>query len=482
MHALADHYETHHVYIVDPATGNTVQQQQQRHSDQQQTQPALGADSPTTPMHVAQSSLAGALGPAHSGGNMPAGGTAETASLHAGGIDIDDMELEYPDGDNSAASSPSTSSSSHSSPGAGPGGCYAPLPSSSSTNSYGFPNMGIAGTLSAVSSPPDTPLLSTPVSPVNSGGFGTPFASWSQDFGNGSTSNGAMTPQPLGPAAFDSVHVPAKGTFHPYAGARKTPLHHFSSMYALRTGGFSLNSANGAGAGSGGNAANRMGAMNAYAGYADYSSAFPGGLPSAGATAALSALGSDSSDAQEEGGIQPGLLFSAAPASVKKEKKSSNVAQSSRTTPAQSRSGSPSASGGARLHKSASIGGGGSGSGSASSSTALGASTTLSRPAAALLLSKPFKCPTPGCMKSYKQANGLKYHVTHGQCSFTPPPELCSVEGLTEREAERRLRPYCCQVPPLHTEIQEHERAEVSLPAFRGSWCTGIGFATEWES
>ena len=32
-------------------------------------------------------------------------------------------------------------------------------------------------------------------------------------------------------------------------------------------------------------------------------------------------------------------------------------------------------------------------------------------------LSKPYKCPKPGCMKSYKQANGLKYHMTHGYVS-----------------------------------------------------------------
>jgi hypothetical protein len=76
------------------------------------------------------------------------------------------------------------------------------------------------------------------------------------------------------------------------------------------------------------------------------------------------------------------------------------------------------------------------------------ASTTLSRPGASLLLNKPFKCPKPGCMKSYKQANGLKYHLTHGQCNFNPPAELASVEGLSEREAERKLRPFCCQVPP----------------------------------
>ncbi|KAK9694667.1 Transcriptional regulator of ribosomal biogenesis proteins [Basidiobolus ranarum] len=30
---------------------------------------------------------------------------------------------------------------------------------------------------------------------------------------------------------------------------------------------------------------------------------------------------------------------------------------------------------------------------------------------------KPYKCPVPGCEKSYKNANGLKYHKLHGHCS-----------------------------------------------------------------
>ncbi|QRV95567.1 C2H2 zinc finger [Ceratobasidium sp. AG-Ba] len=72
------------------------------------------------------------------------------------------------------------------------------------------------------------------------------------------------------------------------------------------------------------------------------------------------------------------------------------------------------------------------------------ASTTLSRPSASLLLSKPFKCPTPGCNKSYKQANGLKYHITHGQCSFVPmDPRL---EGLEEEDYDRVTRPYDCRI------------------------------------
>lgn len=99
------------------------------------------------------------------------------------------------------------------------------------------------------------------------------------------------------------------------------------------------------------------------------------------------------------------------------------------------------------------------------------ASTTLSRPASSLLLSKPFRCPKPNCNKSYKQANGLKYHMTHGSCNFTPPKDVEEVRALlaskrsarsaageanttisedelreVEREAERRLRPFICGI------------------------------------
>ncbi|KAI0290232.1 hypothetical protein BC826DRAFT_1027920 [Russula brevipes] len=99
------------------------------------------------------------------------------------------------------------------------------------------------------------------------------------------------------------------------------------------------------------------------------------------------------------------------------------------------------------------------------------ASTTLSRPASSLLLSKPFRCPKANCNKSYKQANGLKYHMTHGSCNFAPPKDLEALQALlaekgvvvngndrsgvqitegelreVEREAERRLRPFACGV------------------------------------
>jgi len=73
-----------------------------------------------------------------------------------------------------------------------------------------------------------------------------------------------------------------------------------------------------------------------------------------------------------------------------------------------------------------------------SSSRASSASTTLSRPASSLLLSKPFKCPKPNCNKSYKQANGLKYHMTHGSCNFAPPKDLEHVKDLLERKRRDR--------------------------------------------
>lgn len=41
--------------------------------------------------------------------------------------------------------------------------------------------------------------------------------------------------------------------------------------------------------------------------------------------------------------------------------------------------------------------------------------------------SKPFKCPTEGCDKAYKQQNGLKYHLKHGKCSNDP--EVLAKEG-----------------------------------------------------
>lgn len=56
---------------------------------------------------------------------------------------------------------------------------------------------------------------------------------------------------------------------------------------------------------------------------------------------------------------------------------------------------------------------------------------------------RPFRCPQPGCQKSYKQANGLKYHMLKGQCNFEVRDAM-EWAGLTQEEAEERAKPYAC--------------------------------------
>ena len=132
---------------------------------------------------------------------------------------------------------------------------------------------------------------------------------------------------------------------------------------------------------------------------------------------------------------------------------------------------------------------------SASSSTSpsptstLRASATLSRPASSLLLSKPFRCPKPNCNKAYEQANGLKYHMTHGSCNFAPPKDLEALQAVlaekrvvvngnersgvqitegelreVEREAEHRLRPFACGVGDCQQQCKNIDGLRTSLP------------------
>jgi len=75
-----------------------------------------------------------------------------------------------------------------------------------------------------------------------------------------------------------------------------------------------------------------------------------------------------------------------------------------------------------------------SGTASPSGSSALSAT----RPSQPMLLGKPFRCPKPNCNKSYKQANGLKYHLTHGSCNFAPPKDLEHVKDLLERKRREK--------------------------------------------
>ncbi|EIW70777.1 hypothetical protein TREMEDRAFT_71381 [Tremella mesenterica DSM 1558] len=57
---------------------------------------------------------------------------------------------------------------------------------------------------------------------------------------------------------------------------------------------------------------------------------------------------------------------------------------------------------------------------------------------------KPWRCPNPGCNKSYRQSNGLKYHREKGQCDFAIHDAVDL--GLTFEEAERRNKPFVCAV------------------------------------
>lgn len=178
--------------------------------------------------------------------------------------------------------------------------------------------------------------------------------------------------------------------------------------------------------------------MNGYADYEQYSSEFPGAL-------ALHPYANGSGNGMDMEAIQPELLFGAAFAGGV-----NGMMRGAQTAPSSEMNTPTSAKGGGKWIE---IKDSGVQSGVFDPSPIAGPSTTaysfssLSNPAAALqdstTLSRPvsklFKCPIPGCMKSYKQTNGLQYHPGHGQCIFNTLP------GLSER---RRLLPYCCQVAP----------------------------------
>ncbi|KAJ3999721.1 hypothetical protein F5050DRAFT_852128 [Lentinula boryana] len=68
-----------------------------------------------------------------------------------------------------------------------------------------------------------------------------------------------------------------------------------------------------------------------------------------------------------------------------------------------------------------------------------------------LLQSKPFKCPKPNCNKSYKQANGLKYHITHGSCNFAPPKDMEHVQAILERKRKQQQQQQTQQEDPANT-------------------------------
>lgn len=45
-------------------------------------------------------------------------------------------------------------------------------------------------------------------------------------------------------------------------------------------------------------------------------------------------------------------------------------------------------------------------------------------------MKKKFSCPKPGCHKSYKNRNGLKYHTSFGTCTAAPSKDFQRLQEL----------------------------------------------------
>lgn len=219
-------------------------------------------------------------------------------------------------------------------------------------------------------------------------------------------------------------------------------------------------------------------AFNAYAGYSDYSSLMPGTVNSSVSQGDEQQY-SGAAYGSRTGCVPPSLLLNSGATSPASTPDSSRVASpvSGQTSTYPIQPAIVPAPSSSQASTSAAA---------QNASQTPRASTTLSRPATSLLLSKPFKCPKPNCNKSYKQANGLKYHMTHGSCNFAPPKDLEQLQALlaskrsqksdegeplsdaelreVEKEAERRLRPYACGVGDCQRRYKNMNGLSTYLP------------------
>jgi hypothetical protein len=63
-------------------------------------------------------------------------------------------------------------------------------------------------------------------------------------------------------------------------------------------------------------------------------------------------------------------------------------------------------------------------------------------------IQKSFKCPRPYCMKVYKNANGLKYHMEKGTCEIEAHEanDAVHANALQQGAIKCAIRPYWCRV------------------------------------
>ena len=375
LHALLEHFEQVHIVVLDPTSA-----QPQAHI-QIPFNPQIHENDPPSQQH----------------------------HPHAyAQFDPDDMELDL-DLDNS-------SHASHPLP------PPPPPPSSRHSSARSSPS-------SCAPSPPDTPI-STPLSAYPSPhnafvanhhlpGFASPYIS--------QPPSPLSTPYDVSSAPSTRQHSP---TFvgHPHHQHRPNLALNLSS--GATSSGFPRH------------LANPEEAFNPYARFAsDYSSSMPGAQFNAATVDEASAINNENAqvwvqDPQQMNGLDgagcvpPALLFGGGGDEMRAKKRDpvEKPPHHSQTAPSTPIVASP--------HPSSSN--------PAATQPAQGTSNThsqaasLPRPPTSLLMSKPFRCPKPNCNKSYKQANGLKYHMTHGSCNFAPPKDLEHVKHLLERKRRER--------------------------------------------
>ncbi|KIK68347.1 hypothetical protein GYMLUDRAFT_80819 [Collybiopsis luxurians FD-317 M1] len=427
LHALLEHFEDVHVVCIDqPGAGG----------------PQTRISVPFEPQIVDAGGI-----PQPIPSNQPQN-QQPSQHMHQGGgpVDPDDMELEMPPPSSNASTASSIPSSPTSTPSPPETILATPLSSYASPNNLvhsslaaaypgGYP--GIGGQKSSSSSPPTS--SGSPTSSQNVNGHNSTqrpnlalnLSGFSSSSSRPSLHSPFITGPPPAGAAWASHGAPG--------GVDMTYVGNVGMNGSLGMGGFTGNF--------------------------DYPNAYGYNFPQAQSVDAASSNG-----AADMGCVQPALLFStpSSPQSHKgegddedadaefdidiEEETSQTTASDAvkkekttiRSTPpklssTKGKGDKPSAESGGAAVSSANIS---SGPSSGTVSNTAKPVPRIGRPpttgGSSLLQSKPFKCPKPNCNKSYKQANGLKYHITHGSCNFAPPKDLEHVQAILERKRKQQ--------------------------------------------